>query len=214
MRKRIHERSMAFWLWLPLVACACTGGQTGDEGPRPRKGAAKQIDAGKMDADFIDSLRRNFGNYDPAHSVSELADRSERIAVGTIGAVREGRRFRASDPNVATAMVELKVSEVLKGEPATRLYVELYFQAFDAANVPDPLPKDRILLFLRPAVDRLLNAEDSPTIADIPELPDDETLYTPATPQGLMIETESGSVDSFELPVSSTFQELLDSIRE
>lgn len=212
MRTRAFRHLVAS-SWLALVAC--TGGQTGDEGPRGRSGDGQPTEAGTTGADFIDSLRPTFGNYDAARSVEALADRSARIAVGTIAAVRKGRRLDANDPEATTAVLDLTVSEVLKGESAAHLYIELYVGFnFDAANVPDPLPENRVLFFLIPAANMLTSAADAAVIASIPGVPDGETLYSPTTPQGLMVETASGSVDSVDLVVSGTFDELLDRVRE
>ena len=163
-------------------------------------------------SDFIDSLRPAFGNYDAARSVSALANRSERIAVGTIAALREGRPLEGE---AATVVLELEVSEVLKGEPAERLYVELYNGlVFDAPNVPDPLPDDRLLLFLVPDPKTLISAPDEAVIDNIAGLPDGEPLYSPTTPQGLMVELPSGLVDAVDLVVPGSFEALIESLRE
>lgn len=204
---RTRTRSLVGTSWLAILA-ACTGGQTGDEGPSRRPDAGQPTDAGATGEDFFDSIRGGFGNYDAARSLAELADRSERIAVGTIAALLEGRPFAMSSGE-STAMVELAVSEVLKGEPAERLYIELYVGfVFDAPYVPDPLPENRLVVFLIPAGDTHVSGGS-------PELPEGEMLYTPTTAQGVMVERDSGSVDTVDFfPEPASFEGLIDTLRD
>lgn len=190
-------------LW--LVLAACTGGQTGDESTGGGPDASEPSDAGGSDASFFDSLRQGFGNYDAAHSVEELAERSERIAVGTLAGVRPGHtRVERSDVGPSTAVMELAVSEVLKGEPAERLYVELYVgDVFDAARLPEPLPENRLLVFLVPS--ESIDAG----------IPDGEVLYWPTTPQGFMVEDGSGQVDAVDLVLAPiSFDDLVGRLRD
>jgi hypothetical protein len=199
MRTRI--RRPAAFSCLVLLA-ACTGGQTGDEGPNGPPDASRPTDAGTTDEDFFDSLRPVFGNYDAARSVEELAERSDVIAVGTVGSVREGRPA-STGRGEGTAVLELAVIEVLAGSVAERFHIELYRGfVFDGAWLPDPLPENRLLFFLIHA-----------TAGDAAVL-DGEPLYRPTTPQGMMVEREAGSIDTVDLAVAGTFDELVDRVRD
>jgi len=199
---RTRTPTSAAYACLVMLA-ACTGGQTGDEGPTGRPDASRPTDAGTSAENFFDSLRQGFGNYDAARSIEELAERSDVIALGTIASVGEGRPASIDRGDLATAFVELAVIEVLAGDLSERFYIELYVgHVFDAARLPDPLPENRLLVFLIPAT-----ASDAAA-------PEGEPLYTLTTPQGMMVERESGSIDTVDLAVAGTFDELIDRVRD
>jgi hypothetical protein len=207
MRTRTLGRFGASWL---VMVAACTGGQTGDEGPNGGRDASEPSDAGTDD--FLDAIRRNFGNYDAAKNIYDLADRSERIAVGTIAAVHEGRPLVMSRSGESTAVLELAATEILKGEPAERFYIELYRgYLFDAPTLPDPLPENRLLVYLIPASP---DDGDAGVSASAPGLPEGAVLHTLTTPQGMVVEDDSGSVDAIDsIFQPGPFDALVDTVR-
>jgi len=194
------------WCWLMLAAC--TGGQTGYENTSRDPDASPPSDAGATGEDFLDALRRGYGSADhEQYSIDALTNNSERVAVGTLAAVREG-----SAPH--TVVAELSVSEAIKGEPAEALYVMLYSGAVeDGVRLPDPAD-NRVLVFVQSddvGDDGTLNA-GTPGL-----LPQGQVLYALTTPQGFVVEDESGSFSTSEpndpnFPPDS-FDDLVDTVR-
>jgi hypothetical protein len=203
-----------------LVLAACNGGQTGDESTPDVDGCVCGMrDAGPIGDDaFLDSLRPGLGNYDAAESIWHLAERSDVIAVGTIVSVRAGEEDDAPSGNgrgvrisgLSTAVVELALSQVLKGEPAERIHVQFYTgHVFDAARLPDPLPDNRLLLFLHVIAD---GDDDAGAVS--PGVPEGEPLYSLTTPQGMVVEDDSGEAD-IQDPIypRGSFASLIDTVQ-
>jgi hypothetical protein len=168
MRKRIRWVGIAA---LSLFAAqACAGGQPGDGG------GMRKPDAGRSDASVFDVIGHGaFGNYDPAMSLQELVQRSERIASG---------RFVDVWPGL---VLELRVEKMLLGDPSPTLYVD-----FIEGNVEtwgsEALPDERVLVFLRE--ETWNNLKDSG--------PGGAPLYSIVTPQGLALDGDDGVEEVFE----------------
>jgi hypothetical protein len=195
MRTRAPTRPLAIvaLLWL---AQACSGGQTGDESSpdEPTK------DAGTGDGNLLDQIVRQSGsgNYQPVMSWRELVMKSERIATGTIVAIRPGPSVDespddAEHSNVAlTAVMELAVAQVLKGDPSDALYVDFRVGSAEE-GFSGPPPSERVLLFLVQADfgnGVLLNSGAG--------VPPGQKLYVLTTPQALFVETPSGIQEAFD----------------
>jgi hypothetical protein len=211
MRNRHRGLGSGCWGGLLLVLAGCSGGQTGDEStPRePMQDSGTQRDAGGRD-DFFDSIRGGFGNadYEPADSIGQLAEWSDQVAVGTIASLRPGRESIRGG-TTSTVLVELAIDEVFKGEPASALWLELYVGAvFDAALLPDPLPENRLLVFVLPA------PADDPAA---PDVPGDAPLYVPTTPQGMIVEADDGSAEESDPSAPlfpDSFDAAIDAVRD
>jgi hypothetical protein len=211
----MHVQPSSFTAVCALLFAACNGGQTGDEStPRPPD-ASSHDDAGLSDGEFFDALGRGTADrYLPADSIAELAERSERIAVGRIAAVREAGRLGCC---VHELTVEFDVADLLQGPAANRLYIEFHAgPILDAARLPDPLPDNRLLVFVRPRYDD--DDADGGAVPNTPGLPDGEVLQALTTPQGLVVETASGGLTISEpnLPffVADDFEALLQQVRD
>jgi len=200
---RAWTRNLLIRSWSVVVLVACSGGQTGDESSGRPPDAAPSTDAGMNGKDLFTSLRQSFGNYDAATSVAELAERSDRVAVGTLAAVRAGHTQVGRGVRPNTAVMELVVSETLKGEPAERLDIEVSLgqAGFDVATVPDPLPQNRLLVFL--IAGGLFDA-------GMPDV----MLYTPTTPQGMVVEDAAAQADAVDaIFLAGPFDDLVAGVR-
>lgn len=128
------------------------------------------------------------GDYEPASTLSELADRSDRVAMGTIVDVEEGWRFGdAPDDPASSRMIELIVES---GEPDGPIHVVWpYVHGYEIDAIRESMPIGApVVLYL----------SDFRTIADEPGWyhlgPDDQhTHWMLTTPQGIVLaDSEAG----------------------
>jgi hypothetical protein len=223
MRSRAAYTVGAFML---VVLVACDGGQTGDESTPRAPDASRPRDGGGAGDDFIDAIRRGFGTFDynPAASIDQLGEWSDLVVVGKLTDVRPGAMRYRNDAGLIdgdnTAVLEITVSDTLKGEPAEQIYFWVYTDLVeDGPTLPDPPPDNRWLLFLR----RVPEDDDDAGIDDISAasrggVPDGEALHFVTTPQGMLVETESGEITLNE-PISDvvateSFDALIERVRD
>lgn len=127
-------------------------------------------------------------DYDPAANLAELADRSEVVTAAVLTDVVDGPIFASSPDDPAASRFALFVFE--SPDPAEPLYVRLprpNTSDIDQLRSVMPLGSEAVL-YLSP-------------LPDIPEaerelwfnVPDDRVLWSPTTPQGMIIEVPADS---------------------
>jgi hypothetical protein len=148
-----------------------------------------------------DSLLEAIGNaeldYEPL-TASEMVGEATLIVRGHLTGVNDGRVVDfaegASAPT-AMAVVEVSVSEVIKGEVADRAHFEFIRGGFELDRIDQQMPNDEVLLFLAPPG---WNARTYRFEHPRRGLPEGATLFALRTPQALLVEAEGRAYQPLE----------------
>jgi hypothetical protein len=138
-----------------------------------------------------DSLLEAIGNADIDYvplTASEMVAESSLIVRGHLTGVRDGRVVDfaegASNP-VAMAVVEVSVTDVIKGAVTDRAHFEFIRGGLEVEQIDEEMPAEEVLLFLaQPGWNADTYRFEHPRRG----LPDGATLFALRTPQALLLE--------------------------
>jgi hypothetical protein len=184
------RRSAPALLLLIVVAVSACARAT--EPAAPPAPPARAATAGTTHVRFLQLYRGYGSDYDPASTVTELARRSEVVAVGRLKEIREGRILGSArdDPGRTEHLLYVfNVIETPKGALRSKIaYVEAPKPSLAPATSFDAAaPKGaKALLYLRFASP---TARGESSFAAPNPLPPGEPLLSFTTPQGFLIHT-------------------------
>jgi hypothetical protein len=154
-RRKIVRRAPIAVLLLTLGACATQASTSTEPGPSFE--------------DFLGYMRQFNNDYEPADTPTNLAEEAEAVVLGDIVDVSPGQSYAPSadaEAEIATSVLEVRVQELFKGDPAVvandSVYVEVPHPAFvglgpeeggprvpfDYAAFASTVPRTRALFFL------------------------------------------------------------------
>lgn len=203
---------------LPDVVEADAGSQSADPDVQSGSaGADATASSAQTEGDFYELLRETVIDFPVAQSYDEQAARSEIVLLGTYSAVSMGRSFLEppdSPWSLRTAVLEVRVDEVFKGEPADSVHVEYVIAgSVTAQDLMAAMPTHRFILFLSD-ITELEQFWD--VFEDGKGRPAGSRLYEMVTPQGLVVEMPDGGAaqpllnDAGQsLPGPSSFEEAM-----
>jgi hypothetical protein len=194
---------------LALGACA-----NANEG-RPSQ---QRPPTGQSFADFLGCMRQVTYDYEPADSPAHLARQADAVVTGTIADMKAGQSYAPSPESRAdgTFVLEVKVDQVLAGDPAVvadgSVYVEMPDPASSDACLEAPVPKVHGVFFV---VDTTNWPHDWTILNEGAGRPAGARITTPLV-QGFLVEDPRGKLVSVEdsLKTMSEPWRSLDSVEE
>jgi len=170
-----------------LMACTSTKNDSEPSSPEPPSSDRTLFD-------YMNNLR---ADYVPL-SAKEMVDDSDVIARGHITAVRDGRVVdNANGPSlpIRMAVVEITVTEVVKGQEDDAVYFEHIRGGSSPEEMAEHLPVEEVLVFLIPprwdTTTHKFEYQDR-------GLPAGEQLYVLRTQQALLMEADGVVVQPLE----------------
>lgn len=218
---RTHaSRILAFSTAMLVVGCQQSGSTSTSENVDQTGGVAR---GDFLATDFYGLLRRVHANYVPVKSVAELKSRAQLVVLGEIESVEDGRVIGGKPGEVKamhTAVLKVRVSDSMKGDPEEFVYVEAFRSIPTSINALRAAREEqRLLLFL----------EKAPAIKERVEVtqagaghPEDTILYRLLSPQALIAESSEGTgrqpmtdgTPEWIVPTEKSFGELLEEARD